>query len=236
MKFVAVDVSNVHYEQYPFPHTTIDNFLKTETLPDILTNVNNLTDAEASSKFITRGPYEYNKYAFSNNYSSYLKELFIELNSPEFIQHLEKLTGIQHIITNDITLQGGGVHRIKNNGYLHLHTDFNSYYNAEGVKLDRRINLLIYLNPEWEESYNGSLWLCDKNTRTCIKKINPILNRCVIFNTTNSSIHGHPVPLNIPNNMSRQSIAVYYYTKNINGATDFEGDVEHSTTWYSKQF
>jgi len=48
MNFVAVDVSNVHYEQYPFPHTIIDNFLKTETLPDILTNVNNLTDAEAS--------------------------------------------------------------------------------------------------------------------------------------------------------------------------------------------
>ena len=104
-------------------------------------------------------------------------------------------------------------------------------YNDYG-KLDRRINLLIYMNPEWKEEYKGALCLCDKNKNTCVKKILPTLNRCVIFNTSNKSIHGHPEKLNTPDNMSRQSITVYYYTKNKNIKVDFEGDEEHSTIWY----
>ena len=91
------------------------------------------------------------------------------------------------------------------------------------------------MNPEWKEEYNGHLYLCDKEKQLAIKKIAPILNRCVIFNTSNKSIHGHPEILNTPNNICRQSIAIYYYTKNINGEKDFEGDNEHSTIWYTQQ-
>jgi len=59
----------------------------------------------------------------------------------------------------------------------------------------------------------------------------PILNRCVIFNTTNSSLHGHPEPLMGP---IRESIAVYYYTKNkYNGVCDFEYDTPHTTIFYN---
>lgn len=233
MNFINEDkLKNVNYENYPFPHTIIDNFLKNHTLDNILLNINNLKDNDANSKFINpSSPFEYNKYAFSSNFGDYLKELFMELNSPEFIKHLETITGIKDLITNDITLPGAGIHRIKNGGYLKLHTDFNSYYNHYG-KLDRRINLLIYMNPEWKEEYNGSLCLCDKEKNSCVKKILPILNRCVIFNTSNKSIHGHPEVLNTPENICRQSIAVYYYTKNNNIQYDFEGDVDHSTIWY----
>jgi Rps23 Pro-64 3,4-dihydroxylase Tpa1-like proline 4-hydroxylase len=233
MNFINEDnLINVSYEKYPFPHTIIDNFLKNDVLDNILLNINNLNDEDADSKFIDpSSPNEYNKYAFSSNYGDYLKKIFIELNSTEFIKYLEKVTGIENIITNDIALRGAGIHRIKNGGYLQLHTDFNSYYNHYG-KLDRRINLLIYMNPEWKEEYKGELCICDKETNICVKKILPILNRCVIFNTSNKSIHGHPEKLNTPENIRRQSIAVYYYTKNTNNQYDFEGDTEHSTIWY----
>jgi Rps23 Pro-64 3,4-dihydroxylase Tpa1-like proline 4-hydroxylase len=157
----------------------------------------------------------------------------VELNSPEFINYLENMTGITDIIANDTTLLGGGIHRIKNGGFLKLHTDFNSYHHKHYGKLDRRINLLIYMNPHWKEEYNGALLLCDKQNGTCAKNILPILNRCVIFNTSNKSIHGHPERLNVPGNIYRQSIAVYYYTKNDNDQLDFEGDPEHSTIWYN---
>ena len=59
-------------------------------------------------------------------------------------------------------------------------------------------------------------------------KISPLLNRCVIFNTTKTSLHGHPEPLNVPDNICRESIAIYYYTKNINNI-DFVGDKERPT-------
>jgi Rps23 Pro-64 3,4-dihydroxylase Tpa1-like proline 4-hydroxylase len=209
-----------------------DGALNTENLQNILSEINSLDDDKATSKFIHKNPNEYNKYAFTTHYGRYLTRLFEELNSHEFISILEKLTGITGLIRNDTTLQGAGVHRIHPGGYLSLHTDFNSYRKDE-VKLDRRINLLIYMNPEWQDSYGGKIWLCDKEKKTCVKKVSPLLNRCVIFNTSNKSIHGHPEPLSVPENLRRQSIAVYYYTKNTNGSLDFEGDPEHSTVWYS---
>jgi Rps23 Pro-64 3,4-dihydroxylase Tpa1-like proline 4-hydroxylase len=235
MEFVDEDkLKTVNYENYPFPHTIIDNFLKDGMIDDVLSNINNLKDDDADSKFISKSsPFEYNKYAFTKTHSDCLNRLFVELNSPEFINYLENMTGIKDIIANDTTLLGGGIHRIKNGGFLKLHTDFNSYHHKHYGKLDRRINLLIYMNPDWKEEYNGSLLLYDKQNGTCAKKILPILNRCVIFNTSNKSIHGHPEILNVPENICRQSIAVYYYTKNNNNQLDFEGDREHSTIWYN---
>ena len=235
MEFVDEDKLKIfNYENYPFPHTIIDNFLKDGIIDNVLSNTNNLKDDVADSKFISKSsPFEYNKYAFTKPNSDCLRKLFVELNSPEFINYLENMTGITDIIANDTTLLGGGIHRIKNGGFLKLHTDFNSYHHKHYGKLDRRINLLIYMNPHWKEEYNGALLLCDKQNGTCAKKILPILNRCVIFNTSNKSIHGHPEILNVPENICRQSIAVYYYTKNNNDQLDFEGDPEHSTIWYN---
>ena len=123
------------------------------------------------------------------------------------------------------------IHRIKKDGYLQLHTDFNMY-KYKNLVLDRRINLLVYMNPNWKESYRGELCLCSGKEKKCKKKILPELNTCVIFNTTNKSIHGHPAPLNVPENIRRHSIAVYYYTINKNYPKDFEGDAGHTTIWY----
>jgi hypothetical protein len=233
MEFVNKSIlETAKYENYPFPHVIIDNFLNADKVDDILFHVNNLKDCEAQHVFTCpNSKFEFNKYVFQDNYGDYLKQVFVELNSPDFLKHLEKMTGIEELITNDIRLRGAGIHRIKNEGFLELHTDFNSYENNYG-KLDRRINLLIYLNPDWKKEYNGALCLCDKEKNVCVKKILPILNRCVIFNTSNKSVHGHPERLNVPEDITRQSIAVYYYTQNKNGKCDFEGDEPHSTIWF----
>jgi hypothetical protein len=219
---------------YPFPHVVIDDFIDSDKLPKILAEVNKLRDADAQTKFIDpTSPYEFNKYAFNSNYGPYLGQLFAELNSPGFIKHIERITGVNNIICNELSLFGAGIHRIKSKGFLQLHTDFNTYH-SKNRRLDRRVNLLIYLNPDWKPEYKGQLCLCDINTNTCAKKIDPILNRCVIFNTTSVSIHGHPEPLNVPDNVARQSIAIYYYTENMQGDADvdFEGCATRGTTWY----
>jgi hypothetical protein len=220
---------------YPFPHVVIDDFLQSDTLPKILSEVNNLKDADARYKCVdTSSPYEFNKYVFNSNYGSYLKELFLELNSPVFIKQIERITGVNNIICNELSLHGTGIYRTRKNGFSQLHTDFNTYHSKNRM-LDRRINLLIYLNPDWKAEYKGELCLCDKNTNMCAKKIDPILNRCVIFNTTSSSIHGSPERLNVSDNFAGQrSIVVYYYTENTEGDKDidFEGEPPRGTTWY----
>lgn len=220
----ALEILNKGYvEKDPFPHIIIDNFLENEFLQKVLDEIQKLDIKDAYYK-ATRKPngLEYNKFAFKDNCGNSIDTLFKYLASESFTRSIEKLSGISEIIQNDTTLAGAGVHRIAKDGYLAIHTDFNTYTHNTLGKLDRRINLLIYLNPNWEESYKGHLWLC--NSKEPIKKILPILNRCVIFNTTSKSFHGHPERLCIPNtNMFRDSIAFYYYTKNKNDPLDFEG-------------
>ncbi len=71
---------------------------------------------------------------------------------------------------------------------------------------------MLYLNRDWEEDFGGHIELWDSGMKQCIKKILPIFNRVVIFNTTETSFHGHPEPLNCPTDRSRKSLALYYYT------------------------
>lgn len=219
----------------PFPHSVIDNLFDIETANILHENINSLNLRDADCKFINKNsPYEYNKFAFTKieNLPLSLNNVFIYLNSKEFITKIEKLTGISDLIYGDLKLLGAGVHMIKNNGFLKMHTDFNTYNHPTHGKLDRRINLLIYMNKDWKSEYKGDLLMYHPDNISEVKRIQPIFNRCVIFNTTNKSVHGHPEPLCVPENVYRKSIAVYYYTKNINGIVDFEGDRQHCTLWH----
>ena len=180
-------------QNYPFNYIVIDNFLKKEYLEDILKELNNLKDEQANSKFTDPNcNVEYNKLGFSkiNEYGENIKKIFNELQSEKFIKYMEKLTGINNLVINN--LEHAGIHRIKKGGFLEMHTDFNSYKHKKFGILDRRINLLLYLNPNWKEEYNGHFMLADIDKKMITKKILPILNRCVIFNTCNKSLHGHP--------------------------------------------
>jgi Rps23 Pro-64 3,4-dihydroxylase Tpa1-like proline 4-hydroxylase len=132
------------------------------------------------------------------------------------------LTGIQDLIS-DPFYRGGGLHNILPGGKLGVHADFNKHQKYD---LDRRLNLLLYLNKDWKEEYGGHIELWDKNMQKCVKRVLPIFNRVVIFTTTDHSFHGHPDPLNCPNPMSRKSLALYYYT---HGRPEEDESQTHST-------
>jgi Rps23 Pro-64 3,4-dihydroxylase Tpa1-like proline 4-hydroxylase len=231
----AIDILEQGYkETYPFPYIIIDNFLKEEFLTPIVREVQALSPENAYYKVTQKNALEYNKFAFNTEVGQTVSALFKELVSESFISSIERLTKITDLVPNDLSLKGAGVHKIKKDGYLAVHTDFNTYRHPEHGKLDRRVNILIYLNPEWEESYKGHLWLC--NSKEPVKKVLPILNRCVIFNTTSSSFHGHPERLLVPDDIYRTSIACYYYTKNTNEPNDFEGRPQHEHAMIYSQF
>ncbi len=94
-------------------------------------------------------------------------------------------------------------------GLLKIHADFNKH---PVTQLDRRLNVLVYLNKDWEEAYGGHFELWDKNMEKAEVRILPIFNRMAVFSTTSYSYHGHPDPLTCPADRSRKSIALYYYT------------------------
>ena len=231
----TIELNNINYLNTPFPHCVIDNFFATDIANKLHENINSLKLKDANTKFTNKkSSHEYNKFAFSGieKLPLLLKNTFMYLNSKEFIAKIEKLTGISDLVYGDLKLRGAGVHIIKNNGFLGMHTDFNTYNHPTYGKLDRRINLLIYMNKDWKSEYKGDLLIYHPDNISEVKRTQPIFNRCVIFNTTNKSIHGHPEPLCVPKDLYRKSIAVYYYTKNKNGKVDFEGDSKHSTLWH----
>jgi hypothetical protein len=128
--------------------------------------------------------------------------------SDEFVKWIQDVSGIENLVV-DHTFLGAGMHQTSNGGFLDMHADFN--YN-EDLKLYRRLNLLIYLNSDWLDSYGGFLEIEDKNHENK-KIIKPEINMTVLFVTDDDSIHGHPIPMILPENITRKSIALYYYTK-----------------------
>lgn len=137
-----------------------------------------------------------------------ITKLHEALSSPEFLSDLEYITGIPNLL-NDETLAGGGMHITGAHGRLDVHVDFNF---IEDQRLHRRLNVLVYLNPEWDESWGGAVELWDRQVRKCHRSVAPRLNRCVLFETSGISFHGVQ-QLTCPEDVVRKSFAAYYYTQ-----------------------
>lgn len=207
-----IDIENwnkTYSENTPFPNMVLDGFIRQHIIDKILQEFPK--------------PNEINWRKFDNNLekklalnnkkdvSPALLEILNEFNNPVFLDFLSKLTGINNLIA-DKEFLGGGLHQIETGGKLGIHSDFGLHtINDETVY--RRINVLLYLNKDWKEEYNGHLLLLDKNTKEVVKSVLPTVNTMVVFNTNSDSFHGHPIPLNTPNGITRKSLALYYYTK-----------------------
>jgi hypothetical protein len=205
-----VPLGNYAHDSYlcaqPYPHICLDDFFDPALVSRVAAEFPGLGgkgdirfNDPNQLKLASRGEYRFGPVT---------RELVHFLNSQPFLEYLTALTGIKGLIP-DPYFSGGGLHEIRRGGFLKIHADFNRH---PDLQLDRRINLLLYLNENWEESYGGHFELWDKEMKQCVRKFLPVFNRMLIFNTTDLSYHGHPDPLTCPENRSRRSLALYYYT------------------------
>jgi len=205
---------NEYSQAQPFPHMVIDNFLPPSLLNGVIDDFRNHNNWGWDNSDYSKD-HQVKKFfsPWNNDGDTTLpintKLILNYLNSPNVISMLEKLTGIKGLIA-DPTLLGGGMHKIESGGKLSIHADSRKHAITNNY---RRINLLVYLNKDWNKEWGGSLQLWDKDMITMVQDIQPLFNRVVIFNTGADTYHGHPHPLNTPNGMSRISLALYYYTK-----------------------
>ncbi|MBV9123056.1 MAG: 2OG-Fe(II) oxygenase [Planctomycetes bacterium] len=209
----------------PFPHVVLDDFLPVEVCEGLLEEFPEPSridwmrvERHHSKKLATRGDGQFGKHT---------RFVMQQLNGAAFLEFLETLTGITGLIP-DPYFEGGGLHQIQDGGYLKVHADFN--WNKK-LSLDRRINFILYLNKDWREEYHGHLELWDRSMTRCVRKVLPIYNRCVIFNTTSWSYHGHPEKLACPPGRTRKSLALYYYS---NGRPEGERGEKHGTLWQER--
>lgn len=136
------------------------------------------------------------------------RQFFDAVQEYRFTAFLQEVTGISPIIA-DPSLVGGGLHEIHRGGYLDVHADFN-FHPESGHH--RRLNLLYYLNPVWHDEWEGKLELWPEDFSGPFAEIAPVANRMVIFETGETSYHGHPKPLQVPPGVTRRSLATYYYS------------------------
>ncbi len=222
---LANKYSQAYAEAKPFSHIVIDNFLPESVLNTILEEFPKPNEIDWKKFDVATQK----KLASSSELQmgEGTRLLLYQLNSATFINFLERLTGIDGIIP-DPHFVGGGLHQMERGGYLKIHTDFNRH---KKLHLDRRLNLLIYLNKNWQEEYGGHFEMWDRDMTQCEKKILPIFNRCVVFSTTDFSYHGLPDPLTCPDGWTRKSLALYYYS---NGRPPEEVSEDHSTIFKSR--
>lgn len=214
--------------QDPYPHISLDNIFDEYSINKVLEEFPSL-GSEQDIKF--NNPNEL-KLASQGEYrfGETTKRFMHFLNSQPFLDFLMQLTGINGLVP-DPYFWGGGLHEIKSGGYLKIHADFNKH---PVLNLDRRLNMIIYLNKNWEEDYGGHFELWDKKMSHCVKKFLPVFNRMVVFSTTDYSYHGHPKPLTCPQERSRKSLAIYYYT-NGRPANEVSGHQRITTNFRSRK-
>lgn len=204
----------------PFPHLVIDDFLEPDILRqvvDAFPSVDDLKWLRRDAMSVTGRVAQAKKFDFALGKKELAEEmeldpllryLMLELNSGTFLYFLQALVGIPELIA-DPKMWGGGLHQTLPGGMLRVHADFLKH---PIYRFDRRLNVLLFLNEDWQPEYGGNLELWAPDMSRCVRELAPVANRCVIFTTTDSSYHGYTQPIACPPDMSRKSIAMYYYT------------------------
>jgi Rps23 Pro-64 3,4-dihydroxylase Tpa1-like proline 4-hydroxylase len=149
------------------------------------------------------------------------------MNSALFLRFMSERFDIPKIMP-DPYFTGGGLNESLRGDYLDVHIDGN-YHDASG--LNRRLNAILYLNPEWDTAWGGGFGMYTDGGKTLAHELAPIFNRLVVFETSDTSFHGFPEPLACPEGVSRRSIILYYYTKAQHDASKVQYADPHSAMW-----
>jgi len=204
------ELSKQFLNSEPYNYVVIDNFFNEEfvigvsqDIPDYERIVVNYDNSIEKKKLCDRW-HTFPKSIYTATFS---------LVCTKFVGYMRELTQ-QPSLEADYGLHGGGIHMHKPKSYLNVHLDYDIH---PKVPVKRKLNLIVYLTPNWEENWNGGLemWSHDpvnNQPKECIKKITPFFNRAVIFDTTQNSWHGVGVsdPINSPDGINRKSLAIYY--------------------------
>lgn len=190
----------------PYPHLVIDDLFEPELLDRLVDEFPKpkqrdwlLWDSEHELKATSRG---------IEGLSLFTQIFCHWLNSRDFVSEIESIVGIDRLV-GDPVFHGAGLHEMYRDGWLEMHADYTRHFS---LPLMRRINILIYLNRDWDASWGGELVLQDSKKSQQQVAYPPYFNRTIIFPTTSTTFHGVPNHLSCPLDRSRKLLSIYYWT------------------------
>jgi hypothetical protein len=190
----------------PFPHAVLDDLIPADVL-DRLVDEHEAVPDDAWTPYL-----HLNERKFANRdrttWGPTLQAVADALTDGPFVHLLEELTGFEDLLP-DPALDGAGLHRSLRGGFLNVHADFTAHHTDPTLR--RRVNLLLFLNRDWDPAWGGALELWSKDMARCVQSIEPRANRIVVFSTDETAFHGHPERLACPPEVARRSLALYYF-------------------------
>lgn len=208
----------------PFPHLVIDHLFADDLLERIAGEFDRIGfgdwvryDTPDELKFGTRPAAALGPAA---------QAYFDAVHRAAFLSFLTEVTSIAGLIP-DPSLKGGGLHEVPVGGRFGVHVDFAKH---PVTMLDNRLVLITYLNKGWQPAWGGALQLWSSTQNRCVRAVEPIFGRTILFAHSADSLHGHPEPIAAPIGRTRRSIAAYFYS---NGGSDDVGEGQGSTRFHS---
>ena len=190
----------------PYPHLIIDGLWDPEVLSRVI------------SEFPRKGQRDWVQYETPHELKQTSRGLFglspftqlflMEVCSPRFLKVMGAVTGHEHLVADPL-YHGGGLHESFRGGWLNLHTDWRQH---PSLPLARQLNMIIYLNKDWDPAWGGALELWNPGASEAGAKTDCHFNRTLIFPTTDTSLHGFPTPIACPEDRTRKSISLFYWT------------------------
>ena len=206
------ELYQTYTDNVPFDHVIIDDFWEKSVADEIVREMNDMPKQGMVTRY--NSPLE-NKITIPHwdMFSKTTYQAFTYLNS-EFLDVINSITNL-YDLKPDVGLHGGGIHFHPTNGNLNLHKDYSIH---PKLGMMRKLNLIIYMNPVWKEEWNGHLefWSHDEKNNSpkeCWAHITPVFNRAVLFDVSQDGWHGLPSYTKQPDDIYRQSMAIYYMTK-----------------------
>lgn len=188
----------------PYKHLVLDNFLRQDVADQLYSQFPSVEKLTKHWKGINENKSEGSNFT---DFDPVFSQVRSEIMSPQFAQWMAQVTGIEGVFVTDDNL-GTGLHQGGDGSFLDIHVDFNIHH----VKnVHRRLNMLIYLNKDWQDEYGGGMEMWNADMTRMEKIVMPLLNRCLIFETSNISYHGYS-KITLPPGQTRKSFYTYFYT------------------------
>ena len=189
----------------PFPHLVVDDWFD----PGLLQLIYEEFEPSAREHWrVIRDEHQYFHRSDGHEAFGHASQIYFSLvNSGWFVALLGEIIDVDDLIS-DPTLAGGGLHETRTGGKFAVHRDFDKHV---VYGLENKMVFITYLNKGWQPEWGAALELWKGDTSECVRKIVPELGRSVLLLHGPDSFHGHPEPMQSPEDRPRRSVASYYY-------------------------